>query len=142
MTYIRLDLLEKIRILREQLAKKVEKILLKLREEFLTRNFRMSTFWVHLNLILMKGLKKRFKWTYNKVLKSRWRIIKSFKRDQKFMKKAAILDQILNTSNKKVIFVKNMKSATLVLPSSLTFLRVLTLDNRTKRKSFLSESLI
>lgn len=142
MTYIRLDLLEKIRILREQLAKKVEKILLKLREEFLTRNFRMSTFWVHLNLILMKGSKKRFKWTYNKVLKSRWRIKKSFKRDQKFMKKAAILDQILNTSNKKVIFVKNMKSATLVLPSSLTFLRVLTLDNRTKRKSFLSESLI
>lgn len=142
MTYIRLDLLEKIRILREQLAKKVEKILLKLREEFLTRNFRMSTFWVHLNLILMKGSKKRFKWTYNKVSKSRWRIIKSFKRDQKFMKKAAILDQILNTSNKKVIFVKNMKSATLVLPSSLTFLRVLTLDNRTKRKSFLSESLI
>jgi len=44
MTYIRLDLLERIRILKDRLTKKVDKILLKLREEFLNKNLKMSTF--------------------------------------------------------------------------------------------------
>jgi len=35
-----------------------------------------------------------------------------------------------------------MKSAILALPSSPTFSRAFTLDNRTKRKRFLSESSI